>query len=97
MGALKHQESGDSENANKALIIVRSHLEELEREAALRKKSGVPPPGTTPAEVASELLRRWQEAQCEERQSVTSGCDNAGGSPVQKSSQGVESKEATGR
>jgi hypothetical protein len=44
LGALKHQESGDSENANKALIIVRSHLEESEREAALRKKRGLPPP-----------------------------------------------------
>ena len=67
LGALKHQESGDRESVDKALTIVRSYLEELERESALRKKRAGPPPGTTPAEVASELLKRWQREQCEER------------------------------
>ena len=65
LNALKAQEAGNRESVDKALRIVRSHLEELEREAASRKKKAVPLPGTTPAEIASDLLKRWRRAQDE--------------------------------
>jgi len=72
LGALKDQESGNREGVNGALVIVRSHLEELETEA-LRKTRRGPAPGSTPAEVASELLRRWREAQDEDERGDMSG------------------------
>jgi transposase len=68
LSALKTAASGDKDAIDKILSIVRSHLEELELEAAIRKRRAGPLPGTTPAEIASELLERWQRAQAEDRE-----------------------------